>query len=242
MNTRTDITENFEQLYHPKAALIFYEMKQDNHQNIYVEHFDMDKNGRLMNAHPLTVNEAKILSQSLQSDEEKHKAFLQPKGILPPNILHINPSENGSVIWHTKAQERKLYFVKNLEIANGKAFVPPMLWCADKNSLSVFALKNDKRPTEKTVLYHAPFFNVYQNGNVCMGTVNVEIQQSASLEEFINAWENYFFNSYFSHLVGGHNPIKGNCVNLWKNLIATGEIFPKEILKKNTKTLKHLLQ
>lgn len=79
-------------------------------------------------------------------------------------------------------------------------------------------------------------------GHVCMGTVDVNIQNSASAEEFIQAWESYFFNSYFSHLINEHNPINGNCVSLWKGLIESGEPFPSEVLKKTGKTLKHLLQ
>jgi hypothetical protein len=47
-------------------------------------------------------------------------------------------------------------------------------------------------------------------------------------------WEDYFFNSYFSHLMNEHNPINGNCVNLWKSLINTEKQFPKETLKKQT--------
>ncbi|MCX2680739.1 PRTRC system protein B [Galbibacter sp. EGI 63066] len=240
MNSSNDITENFGTLYSPKSALVFYETKGTN-PDMYVEHFDMDKNGNPINAHPLTVREANALAKALRTDKEKDKAFLKPKGILPTNILHINPSGKGSVLWHTKAQQRQLYFVNNLGIPNGKAQVPPMLWLASKNSLFVFALASDRRPTEKTPLHYAPFFNIYENGNVCMGTVNIEIKKSASVEEFTTAWEDYFFNSYFSHLLGGYNPIKGNCVNLWKDLIHTGEAFPKEVLKKNNKTLKNLL-
>lgn len=91
------------------------------------------------------------------------------------------------------------------------------------------------------MLYHAPFFNVYDSGSVCMGTVDINIKNSASIEEFTEAWEKYFFNSYFSHLMNGHNPIKGNCVNLWKELIDIGNPFPKLLLKKTNKTLKNLL-
>ena len=131
-----------------------------------------------------------------------------------------------------------MYFVKNLEIPNGKAHVPAMLWFANKENLSVFALASDKRPTEKTVLYFAPFFNVYEDGAVCMGTVNINIKNSASVEEFIKAWEDYFFNSYFSHLLDNYNPIIGNCVNLWRKLMETGETFPVEVLKKIVKPLK----
>jgi len=237
----TDITDNFGTLYFPKSALVIYQ-SNDNDQETYVEHFDMDKNGNPINAHPLTIKEAELLAKSLQTDEEKNKAFLKPKGILPTNVLHINPSEDGSVIWYTKAQQRQLYFVDSLGIPNGTAQVPAMLWLANKSTLNVFALANDRRTTEKTALYYAPFFNIYESGKVCMGTVSIDITNSTSLEEFMNAWEHYFFNSYFSHLLGNYNPINGNCVNLWKELINTNKPFPKGILKKNSKTFKNLLR
>ncbi|MDV3871493.1 PRTRC system protein B [Elizabethkingia anophelis] len=240
MSNVNNITENFGTLYHPKSALVFYETKGSN-TDVYVEHFDMDSNGNPINAHPLTVKEANVLAKSLQTDEEKSKAFLKPKGILPTNILHINPSEKGTVLWYTKAQQRQMYFVNGLGIPNGMAQVPPMLWFANKNSLAVFALTTNRRPTEKTPLHYAPFFNIYEDGKVCMGMVTINIKNSASVEEFIQAWESYFFNSYFSHLLGSHSPIKGNCVNVWKDLINTDKPFPKEVLKKNNKTLKNLL-
>jgi len=136
--------------------------------------------------------------------------------------------------------KKQLYFTENLEISNGRAEVPAMLWFANKRSLKIFALSSNQRPTEKTSLFYAPFFNVYENGNVCMGTVDVHIQNSTSLEEYIKNWENYFFNSYFSHLMNEHNPINGNCVSLWKSLINTDKPFPKEILRTANRTLKNL--
>jgi len=239
MNTVNDITENFGTLYHPKSALVFYETIGTN-TDVYVEHFDMDSNGTPINAHPLTVKEANVLAKALKTDEENSKTFLKPKGILPTNILHINPSEKGTVLWYTKTQQRQIYFVDSLGISNGKAQVPPMLWFANKSSLTVFALASDRRPTEKTPLHYAPFFNIYEKGNVCMGTVSIDIKNSASVEEFIQAWEHYFFNSYFSHSLC-ENLTKKNIVNLWKDLINTDKPFPKEVLKKNSKTLKNLL-
>ena len=240
MNTLNDITKDFGTLYHPKSALVFYEANGKD-TDMFVEHFDMDNNGIPINAHPLTVKEANVLAKSLQTDDEKNQAFLKPKGILPTNILHINPSaEKATVLWYTKAKQRQLYFVDSLGIPNGKAQVPPMLWLASKNSLSVFALANDRRPTEKTPLHYAPFFNIYEKGNVCMGTVGIDVKNSASVEEFIQAWEHYFFNSYFSHSLC-ENLTKKNIVNLWKDLINTDKPFPKEVLKKNNKTLKNLL-
>ena len=238
-----DITQDFGTLYHPTTALVFYQTNERN-KDTYVEHFDMDKNGNPINAHPLTEREAKELVKALTINTQKEKSqdFLKPKGILPTHILHINPSENGSVLWFTKSMKRQLFFTENLEIPNGRAEVPAMLWFANKRSLKIFALANNRRPTEKTELFYAPFFNVYEDGNVCMGTVDVHIQNSTSLKEFTEKWEDYFFNSYFSHLMNEHNPINGNCVNLWKSLINTEKPFPKEALKKANATLKNLLQ
>lgn len=237
-----DITQDFGTLYFPISALVFYQ-NDDRNKETYVEHFDMDKNGNPINAHPLTDIEANTLVKALSTKNKKEKSqdFLKPKGILPINILRINPSENGSVLWYTKSMKRQLFFTENLEISNGRAEVPAMLWLANKRSLKIFALSSNQRPKDKTPLFYAPFFNVYENGNVCMGTVDVYIQNSTSLEEFIKKWEDYFFNSYFSHLMNEHNPIKGNCVNLWKSLINVDKPFPKDVLKKANRTLKNLI-
>lgn len=241
METLNDITQDFGTLYYPKSALVFYENK-GRAKDVYVEHFDMDKSGNPINAHPLTVREANILVKALRTEKDKDKAFLKSSGILPTNILYLNPSaEKGTVIWYTKAKQRKLFFVDGLQIPNGKAYVPSMIWKASKNSLTVFALACDRRPTDKTKLYCAPFFNVYEDGKVCMGTVSIGIKKSASVEEFINAWEHYFFNSYFSHLMGKHKPLKGDCIKVWKDLVNTDKFFPKEILKATNKTFKNLL-
>ncbi len=236
-----DITQDFEGLYYPKCALVVYEA-EGRQNDIYVEHFDMDSNGNLINARPLTMKEAEILSKALQIGQEKENRFLKPKTILPANILSLDPStEKGTVIWHTKAQSKQLFFVESLGIPNGKAYVPPLLWKASKQKLSLFALKSDRRPSERTKLFHAPFFNVYNNGSVCMGTVHIDIKKSVTVEEFTQAWEQYFFNSYFSHLLGSGSHIKGNCVSLWKTLIKQETTFPVDVLMPNHLTLKNIL-
>ena len=59
--------------------MVFYQSKNPNSEP-YVEYFDMDKNGNPINAHPLSVREAKTLSLSLQIRTEKNKNFLKPRG------------------------------------------------------------------------------------------------------------------------------------------------------------------
>jgi len=89
-----DVLANIGTLYHPKTALVFYEAKGLD-KEVYVEYFDMDKNGSPINAHPLTIKEAQRLSKALDTTREGSKAFLKPKGIIASNVLYTDPSENG---------------------------------------------------------------------------------------------------------------------------------------------------
>ena len=240
METLNDLTNDFTQLYYPTSALVFYRTNGQN-ADTYVEYFDMDKNGTPINAHPLSVREANRLAKALNTAQEKEEPVLKSEGIIGSHILHLD-ARRGRVIWFTKALNRELYFTEDLGIPSGVANIPPMVWVADRESLSVYALRSNRKPTEHTKLYNAPFFNVYEDGRVCMGTVNVQIKRSASIEAFTTAWESYFFESYFSHLMFDYNPIKGNCVTLWKDLVNTGKVFPKEVLLKRNITLNDLLR
>ncbi len=233
-----DLTSDFMAFYQPKLALLFYQGK-GRLGEMFVESFDIDSNGSPINAHPLSVREAKKLADALKVGSQSEE-MLKPSGILGTHILFTDPSKN-KVIWFTRSTRRQMYFSDLLGIPNGMASVPPMLWCADRESLSVFALGSDRRPTERTKLYHAPFFNTYQSGNVCMGTVDVEIGTSLTIEQFTSAWEAYFFNSYFNHLLEGHNPIEGNCVFLWKELVNGQGTFPMAQLRRAGTTINDLI-
>lgn len=237
-----DITqETFGKLYRPVGALVIYQYARRYNNDMYVEYMNINTDGHPVNAHPLTVKEAQGLAKVLHTEKEKRLAFLRPKGLLPTNVLHLDASGYGRVIWYTKAMPRELFFADRLEIPCGKARVPAMIWMASVKNLYVYALHTKSRPRLNMPLYYAPFFNVSRNGGVCMGTVDVQVKQATSLEEFMQLWENYFFHSYFSHILGDYNPIKENLVLLWKRLVQTGEVFPENVLKKTENTLKNLI-
>ncbi|HEY0054295.1 MAG TPA: PRTRC system protein B, partial [Pedobacter sp.] len=190
----------------------------------------------------LTVRESTALAKALDTSEELKSNFLKPAGILPKNVLYINPDRNGYAVWHTPEQYLNLLFSKDLTIPNGKTFIPSLIWKASKKTLQIYAYESGAELNEQTLLYHAPFFNIYNNGKVCMGTVAVNIQPDCLLEEFIQLWQQYFFNSYFSHLMQEHNPVKGNIIQLWSNLVGSRKKFPHKALRKNGLTLKNLIQ
>jgi PRTRC genetic system protein B len=227
-----------DKLYIPTSALIFYRA-EGTKGGSYVEHYDMDGNGNPINAHPLTVREAGQLAKSLTLAKEEKEPCLRPDGIIARNILYLD-AVNAKAVWHTRAMQREMCFTEKLGIDKGIANVPPLLWMATRQSLYVYALRSNRRPVKGTKLYNAPFFNVFEKGNVCLGTVDVQISRSASLEVFTQKWESYFFNSYFSHLVGDYNPIRGNCVSLWNSLIGTTVPFPMEVLMESKVRLNDL--
>jgi PRTRC genetic system protein B len=248
----TNINQEFNQQYMPHKALLIYQLKEinpdgqygagDDNPQTYVESYDIGKHGNPINAHPLTMQEMVTLSEIFQSSLELKSNYLKSKGVLPNKVLYINAQTNGYAVWYTPPQEVVLYFVQGLNIPTGKAKIPAMIWKATKNSLNVYAIKGKAKPTDKTTLYHAPYFNIYTDGNVCMGTVNINIDRFTNLDEFMDKWETYFFNSYFSHTIGGHRASVIPLVELWQEQVGTGRDFPQETLVKHTLTLKYLMQ
>lgn len=236
-----NITGKFDNVFVPVKGLIFFESVKDQ-KSMYVEAYDTDSNGMLINAHPLSVQESQNLAETLQTSNDLKQDFLTPKGLLPDNILYINAGRNGSAIWYTKAKRVSLFFTNELTISNGEVNVPPLIWKACKDQVSVYATIDNKRPTAQTELYYAPFFNVHKDGRVCMGNVQIDIDPKCCLEEFISQWENYFFNSKFSHLLDNYNPINGNIVQLWQQQVNCNQPFPLDCLKANGKTLKSLIK
>ncbi len=235
-----NITERFTTQYLPTKAFIVY-TSQEEQENSYVESFDFDKRGRMINAHPLTEQETEKLAQIMLANTERQGKCFDTKGILPANLLFLRSGNNGCAVWHTPNQHRQLLFIEGLGLLSGIYPVPPLLWKATRDSVSVFAIKTTARPDIKTELFEAPFFNIYSTGNVCMGTVDIEINDDEGLEVFMKQWEDYFFNSRFSHLLSDRSPVKSNIIRLYKSLYITKKSFPLSELKKLTKSFKTLL-
>jgi len=218
-----------------------YELKALSARLKYFGHdYRYEGDGFPINGHPLSVKEANALAKSLLIAEKKQRNFLNPKGLLNPNVVFLKTGNDGFAIWRTPQQKIKLLFTESLDIPIGEANIPALLWKAGKNSLSIFAVQDENINTN-SILYHAPFFNVYAEGRVCMGNVAVKIPNDCALENFMTLWQDYFFNSYFSHLFGNHQPIKGNIVQLWQKQVNSGGAFPMECLIANNIPLNKLI-
>lgn len=248
----TNITEDFNTAFTPVKALLIYQhqpredntnlyLNYDTTTQIYVESYDIGKQGQPVNAHPLTLKEMGALSEILLSTQELKGGYLRPAGIIPSKVLYINQQAGGFAVWYTPPQEVSLFFAETLGIPSGKTKIPAMVWRADSDKLSVFAIRGKAKPAAGTPLYHAPYFNIYHNGNVCMGTVQVRISAQTALEDFMGAWEQYFFNSYFSHSINGDSSTRSGLQTLWAKLRESGGAFPQDELVRTGYTLKQLI-
>lgn len=230
-----------EEIYFPTNAILIYQNNSEKGNDYYLEVFDILNNGRPANGRPLSEKEANDLGIMLQISNRQQKNHLQPTSLLPENILHLD-YKKGEVVWYTPASKRRLLFTEELEIPDGNACIPAMVWKADLQTLHVYALKEKERPTEKTKLFLAPFFNIYDDGKLCTGTIDIDFSDVHSLEDFIQTWEGYFFNSYFSHALNNERVSKENLLTIWKTLIETGKQFPMKQLVSSNKTLKEFIQ
>ena len=139
---------------------------------------------------------------------EKEEAYIPKEfeGLIPPHIIYAkdNPTFGVSLIWTVKKQKKHLVFSDNISndlLKSDTYSLPTILFSFSKNTLKVFAISDDiDNINEDTELFTSPFFNVYENGSVCMG--NVDTSRAKNFKTF-NKTQSYlesvFFKSYFTH-------------------------------------------
>ena len=226
----TDLTKDFTDIYFPKKALLFYE-HQIRKTDVYIESFDCNEKGRLINAHPLSEKELNAFAKIFHSRNEERERYLHCENLLPPQLLYHNIVHK-CAIWYSPPEKRTLLFSDSLGIANGEMCIPSLIWKATPTDLYLYAIKLKERANANTILYRAPFFNMYDNGKVCMGTVEVDMRKCADLHEFIDNWQEYFYNSKFSHVIGSHHTTRSPIEQLYKSLLSGNKSFPvNELIK-----------
>jgi len=234
-----NITEQFAQVYVPTKALLFYRHVL-NAEDVYIEKFNCNKSGRLVDAHPLSEKEISQLASLFRRNEHPKEQYVKCDGLLPDCLLYLNATTK-TVMWYSPCQQTMLYFTKSLHLQNGHISLPMLIWKATATELSVFATTGDEKPTAATTLFYAPFYNLHDNGRVCMGTVEVNMTYCKNVQEFTSAWQRYFFNSKFSHLIGEQYPTQTPLPMLYEQLLANKMPFPETELIPTGKTLEQII-
>lgn len=117
--------------------------------------------------------------------------------ILPSNVLCRTPD---MLCWWAPAQQRPMFFRTDdpgLARLNGLLYPhPALVFKVQNHSLYVRALASCQRPDASVNLMVAPYWNMYPNGNVCLGSMRVP--RDLTLESY-ESWQQSFFDSAFTH-------------------------------------------
>jgi len=176
----------------------------------------------LAEGQPLTTAFLRVLAEGLGSR-------MQPE-ILPGTVLVRTPD---LLVWWSPAKQRPMFFSPQADLAralNAKRFPhPALVFKVAGRELYVRALDANERPTATTPLKTAPYWNVGQDGRVCQGSMRSPEESSVVS---IGGWENAFFRSEFTHVLGAVRLTKHpeGFSGLWRGLAGSRTRFPVEFL------------
>lgn len=236
---RVDVSIGQNHHFALREALLIY--RSSEHQDgpfgdAFVTHHEVAQGGRdrqpaLGPAKPLTMEFVHALVQALGGRVQVE--------FLPENII---ARTERLIAWWTQAQKRPMFFGTtqgDMGGINGAIFPQPALvWLAMDRSLSVRALKENRRPEAGTRLCVAPYWNLYGTGSVCLGSMRAP---DTSTVASIPQWEQSFYESEFTHgNVGRLTRHPGGFEELWKEL-AGKEQFPVDSLIELPETVEEFL-
>ena len=217
----------------PTDALIFYDSKSGK----YVEHRKIEK-GMMCAGQPLDIRQFGDMIRLAEKYATEQQDIGSLHGAIPSNMMYADPSiDRMRLVWYRKPEERKMYFVESLNIPDGTMKEPGMVYSVRGSELFVYCFKGTK---PKSILYRAPFFNIYSEGRVCLGSSKADKPTKNTFEEWMLYWEKMFWQSEFAEHIS-ENPIEGNLAVVTKNCIKKGIPFPVDLMKRMNKKLCDIL-
>lgn len=172
--------------------------------------------------------------------------------LIGAHILHAShTAARTTVLWYRPAHTVPLNFSERLLSVNKLAKkkpagavnypVPATLYLVRDGELFIFALAGNQRPGAKTKIYCAPFFNIYHDGRVCLGTANVGKHKAKTFEGEAQRFEAGFYQAEQN---GGdqQNACKITLPKLWPTLAGVAAFPVKQLNQHKFKTLGKMLE
>ncbi len=191
----------------------------DYSTNFYLESHTIDDQGRVMEGKPLLQETIQSMVSVFFEENKERQRFT---GMFPENLLQFQELPGGKykMVWYQPAQKKVLHFAKELKLPSEETWVPAIIYATDSRNLDVFALKSNARPTDKTKIYRAPFYNLNENGDVCLGNAKVKKPTDRTYQSIMKYWEDLFWLSEFTH-VNGSKAVKTDIAKVWKQLLTS---------------------
>jgi len=226
MNEHSTVTT-----FEPVTGLIVF--KDPRNGNHYLQVHNIEKKDKTFvwnEGKPFQREELQELALSLKKEQI---SSLKVKGLLPENVLYYQPGISGNkFIWFVGPEQYHMTFTPKLKIRQGKFIMPGLIFAVVGKELFIYAYKGKLKPTAKTELFNAPFYNVYEDGEVCMGTIS-ESRKKQFLHEEIDRWERRFFGGRFTDAHGEDEKLaKGFKLKTLYNQLRTSKTFPEKALAK----------
>ena len=156
-------------------------------------------------------------------------------GFIPLNVLYQG---TGLVAWFVPGKVRTLHF----RPSNGAGIdltipLPNMVMASNGRSIWAVAVA-DENPTPDSQIHHAPLFNFYKNGSMCLGSVKLP---KGELISSLDDYESCVFDSYFTHtnhehLIAGESRDNSDCIKRFSQLKGQSK-YPNDWLVSKKMTL-----
>lgn len=157
----------------------------------------VDDSGQVMAEQPFSKKSAKAIFNVFKAYDFKPLYF---EDFIDNTILKAkSTADKTELVFYVPSQKTQLYFDSEVNLPSKRYLIPTLVFKYKNGAISVVATP-DQKPNPNSLLFHAPFFNVFSDHKICMGDVNLKvidnIETFESLKTFIS---NAFFNSIFTH-------------------------------------------
>ena len=172
--------------------------------------------------------------------------------LIPPEVVAWSSNE---VMWFEKSRIRPMFYNvpeasrQYLNEISGKNVVwPNLVFRVSRSEIYCWAVKSNRKPPPDTVLFRAPFTNIFNDCRVCPPTQFREIHED-NMIEFARKAVDLFFRGHFSHLYGDMEQSRtypGGRDRFWFKMAADLEKgkpkpFPSKYLVPTKSTLRSVL-
>jgi PRTRC genetic system protein B len=125
-------------------------------------------------AKPLSLKALRDLSHNLARGITQTPVKAACAAIWPSTILYLDKQEEKALWYLPQANTLQVFEDDELGRRKENLNMPTLVFYQSGTSLSVCAIQGTQRPEGDTPVYHAPLFNVYENGVICLGQVKLK--------------------------------------------------------------------